>query len=631
MCGIAGFSGALQKPIEILLADILKHRGPDDCGSFSSSEKDMHLFHQRLSILDISQAGHQPMQSPDGKLVLVYNGEIYNFKQLRKELEGKGYSFHSQSDTEVILAAYQAWGEDFLTRMNGIFAFALWDSERDQFLLARDPMGVKPLYYASSDNNFAFCSEIKGLISLMPKIRELDHAALRRYFSFIYCPGDATPFRAVRKLAPGTAMWVSKGKPVKTWSYFRLPALDHADEAMTKEEAVEGTYQRLEEAVRRQMVSDVPIGAFLSGGIDSTAIVALAKKQAPNLKCFTIRTDNGRDAGETDDLPFAKMAAGHLGVSLDIVDVAASKIPYDIERMIWHLDEPIADPASLNTLYISELARGQGIKVLLSGTGGDDIFSGYRRHHALRLNMYLETIPAPIRMALLAAVRHIPAKSGFARRREKLIQIFSDAKNNGLPAYFLWGIKEDLDRLFLAAAEDPDEMVMQKFLAHADKDASPLQKMLALEQRFFLADHNLAYADKMGMAAGVEIRVPMLDLDLVHFAARIPDHYRIKGRTSKWVLKQAIRDHLPASILTRPKTGFGLPIRRWVRNELKEYIHDMLSESRLRQRALFDPHFVRRLIEENNSGRRDAAFTLFSLLCMEIWCQHFLDYQTLKK
>jgi asparagine synthase (glutamine-hydrolysing) len=373
------------------------------------------------------------------------------------------------------------------------------------------------------------------------------------------------------------------------------------------------------------MIADVPVGAFLSGGVDSTGIVAFAREQDPDMRCFTIRTRDGRDEGETDDLPFAQMAADHLDLSLDIIDVDADQIPRDIEKMIWHLDEPISDPASLNTLYISELARKNGIKVLLSGTGGDDLFSGYRRHHALAISQHLNRLPSALRGLFVNMLELLPARGGMARRRDKLAHILAQSEQNGLPTYFLWGMKDDLDKLFLAPAQAPAEAEMQQFLSQADSNTTALQQMLALDQRYFLADHNLIYADKMGMAASVEIRVPFLDLDLVRFAARIPDRFKLRGRQSKWALKQALKNDIPNQILTRPKTGFGAPIRRWMKNELKEFMSDTLSYDAVKRRGLFDADFVQRLMIENNSGSRDAAYTLFSLLSVEIWCQKFLD------
>jgi asparagine synthase (glutamine-hydrolysing) len=625
MCGIAGFIGALKSPIEVLLGDVIAHRGPDHVGSFSTSSMDVHLFHQRLSIIDLSDAGNQPMHSHDGKLVLVFNGEIYNFKSVRRDLEKMGYHFRSKSDTEVVLIAYQAWGDSFLTRLNGIYALALWDSDKNQTLLARDPLGVKPLYYAMSQNCMAFSSEIKAIVRLMPEICDLDHAALRRYYSFIYCPGNGTPFRAVKKLDPGSAIWVSEGQIAKGWSFFRLPSLNGTDGSMTEAEAINGTYNGVRDAVRRQMVSDVPIGAFLSGGVDSSALVAIAREMSPQIECFTIETANGRDFGETDDLPFAKLAASYLGVKLNTVEVKPSQIPRDLENMVWHLDEPIADLASLNTLYISKAARAMGIKVLISGTGGDDLFSGYRRHQALMFQERFRNFPGSLQSIFLKMFKNIPARAGFSRRRDKLIQILSDEKNSGIPAYFFWGLKEEVNNLFLESAPNAEEEVMHAFLAGANSNASALQKMLALEQRFFLADHNLNYTDKMGMAAGVEIRVPMLDLDLVTFAAGIPDQFRIKKMQSKWVLKEAMKPHLPPAILTRPKTGFGLPLRRWIKQDLNEYVQDMLCEERVRRRGIFDPKYVAKLISENASGKRDSAFSILSVLCTEIWCQKFID------
>ena len=290
MCGIAGLSGVLNSPIAEVMGDVISHRGPDNQGSFDDVQCGIHLFHQRLSIIDLSAAAHQPMSNEDGSLTLVYNGEIYNFPELKQALSAKGYKFRSESDTEVILHAFDAWGEASLGMLNGIFAIAIWDARSQTLLLARDPHGVKPLYYSEHQSNFIFCSEIKGILKLAPTLRDLDQDAIRRYFSFIYCPGSGTPFKGVRKLDPGSAMLVKSGKIITTWQYFECPFLSNGPSNSTISAVTDILDQKLHAAVSRQMLADVQVGAFLSGGVDSSTIVAYAREINPDINCFTIMT-----------------------------------------------------------------------------------------------------------------------------------------------------------------------------------------------------------------------------------------------------------------------------------------------------------------------------------------------------
>ena len=293
--------------------------------------------------------------------------------------------------------------------------------------------------------------------------------------------------------------------------------------------------------------------------------------------------------------------------------------------MIWYLDEPIADPASLNTFYIAEAARKQGIKVLLSGTGGDDLFSGYRRHQALMVGGMFDRLPAMARRLLSVVGRALPARGGFARRRDKLLQILNYGNSDALPSYFVWALDQQLDRLFINEGVTDPQSVMNSFLATSTPGLSPLQKMLALEQRYFLADHNLNYTDKMGMAASTEIRVPFLDHELVEFAARIPDSHRVKWGRAKIALKVVASRRLPKEIVTRPKTGFGVPLRRWLKEELRDYVNDTLCVDRIKRRGIFRPDYVQELLAWNETGQRDVSYTLFSLLCLEVWFEKYLD------
>lgn len=633
MCGIAGFSwypASTGAELSLTLG-ALSHRGPDDSGLFEDASSGVGLAHRRLSIVDLSPLGHQPMASPDGTVVLVFNGEIYNFRELRSDLERQGVAFRGHSDTEVLLNLYLAEGEAMLCRLNGIFAFALWDRSRQSLLLARDGLGVKPLYFAALDDGFVFASEIKALLQLLPVKGALDVAALQRYLTFLWCPGEGTPLRSVRKLLPGEAMVVRSGRIERRWNWYRLPAFRREGKpALDQTAVIEGTREHLRNAVRRQMIADVPVGAFLSGGLDSSAIVALAREQNPAIRCFTIEALGGQEAGATDDLPYARRVADHLGVSLDVVRIDAGRMAGDLERMVAQLDEPLADPAPLNVLYISQLAREHGIKVLLSGAGGDDLFTGYRRHRALMAEHWWSWLPSPMRQGLAKATGALDQRSALARRLAKL---FSGAGLDGdarLVNYFRWAQRADLEALYTAEfraafGESQAEAPMLEFLRDLPPETSLLERMLALEQRFFLADHNLLYTDKMSMAAGVEVRVPFLDLELVEFAAKIPDRFKQRGSQGKWVLKKAMEPYLPREVIYRPKTGFGAPLRRWMRHELRELLGDLLSEASLRRRGLFNPAAVQRLIADNDVGRVDASYTLLSLLCIEIWCRTYLD------
>jgi asparagine synthase (glutamine-hydrolysing) len=591
------------------------------------------LAHRRLSILDLSVTGAQPMVSDDGSLVLVFNGEIYNFRELRAELEVAGHRFRGHSDTEVLLHLYLTDGDKMLGRLNGIFAFAVWDKHKQSLFVARDGLGVKPLYYIETSNGFAFASEMKALLCVVPNARELDVPALHRYLTYLWCPGEGTPLRGVRKLTPGEALVVREGKVVRRWIWYQLPVFRGVIANLDQPTALAGTVDHLRRAVRRQMVADVPVGAFLSGGLDSSAVVAFASEQVPNIRCFTIKSVDGQEPGQTDDLPYALRVAKHLRVPLDVVTIDAGRMAADIETMIIQLGEPLADPAPLNVFYISRLAREHGIKVLLSGAGGDDLFTGYRRHVAVRYEHFWSWLPAGLREGLERATSGFDQRNPLLRRLAKLFNGAGLNGNEHLAGYFAWVRESDLLALYTpefragleeARASDP----MLEFLKPLPASVGLLDKMLALEQRFFLADHNLTYTDRMSMAVGVEVRVPFLDLDMVGFAARIPIGLKQHGRVGKWILKKALEPYLPHDVIYRPKAGFGAPLRRWMRNELRPLLGDLLSSESLARRGLFNPDAVQLLIAKNNSGQVDAAYTLLSLLSIEIWCRAYVDSTT---
>lgn len=631
MCGVTGaWTRDLDPEALRQSMSLLAHRGPDDTGEFVDCEAGVALGHRRLSIIDLSPSGHQPMVSEDGSLAIAYNGEIYNYRELRAGLEASGVVFRGDSDTEVLLRLYSSQGLVALSRLNGIFAFALYDKRAGELLLVRDGLGVKPMYYVEDGDGFRFASEIKGLAPWIPRCAKLDVDALHRYLTFLWCPGTGTPFAAVRKLAPGEAIRVRNGRVVERWSWYEPPTVRPVLRASIPAGPIGEVREAVRRAVTRQLVSDVPVGTFLSGGLDSSAVAAFARERLPDLRCFTIEPLGGTDEGEVADLPYARKVAAHLGVRLDVVSIDSSRMASDLEAMVWMLDEPLADPAPLNVLYISRLAREAGIKVLLSGAGGDDLFTGYRRHLALHYERWWSWLPASIRSGLDGKAQRLDQRVAWKRRLARLLSGAGGSGDARLAAYFTWVRRDDLialygERMRAAAESVRAEQPMLDFLARVDPSRSPLDRMLALEQRFFLADHNLLYTDKMSMAAGVEVRVPFLDPELVDLAARIPDRYKQRGRVGKWVLKKAMEPVLPREVIYRPKTGFGAPLRRWMRHELRDLVGELLSEASLRRRGLFDPQGVRRLIEDNDAGRRDGAYTLLSLLCIEIWCRRFVD------
>lgn len=607
----------------------MAHRGPDASGLWVGPREG--LAHRRLSIIDVSPTGAQPMASTDGSLVVSFNGEIYNYRELRAELTAQGLSFRGSSDTEVLLKLYESYGEAMLSRLNGIFAFGLWDARSGNLFVARDHLGVKPVYFAETSCGFAFASELKGLLRLAPEMRQLDVPALDRYLTFLCCPGEGTPLRGVRKLGPGEALRVRAGRIAKRWTWYQLPAFRGVAAPMSEAEAISGTLAHVREAVQQQTVADVPIGAFLSGGLDSSAVVALAREVVPNLQCFTIETQGEFEGGQTDDLPYARRVAEHLRVPLEVLSIEARGMMEDLERMVWSLEEPLSDPATLNVLYISERARQSGIKVLLSGTGGDNLFCGYRRHLAVNLERYWRWLPRGLRRALERVTSGLDQKRTVFRR---LSRFFAGADLEGdahLANYFRWISQPELLPLYSAEAraqlahEGADAPLLD-FLRPLPAGLGPLERMLVLEQRFDLIDHNLTYTDKMGMAAGVEIRVPLLAPAIVDFAARIPIHMKQRGRTGKWVFKEAMGPYLPRDVIYRPKAGFGAPLRCWMRDDgFRSLMRDVLSPEALTRRGIFDPIAVHRLMERTRSGAVDGAYTLLSLLCVEVWCRQFID------
>ena len=632
MCGILGFSGSFDPATLNAGVRAIAHRGPDDSGVFVDAAAGVGLGHVRLSSLDLSPLGHQPMLGADGSVVLVFNGEIYNFRELRAELVSAGYVFRGHSDTEVLLNLYLLSGEAMLQRLNGVFAFAIWDGRTRSIFVARDGLGVKPLYYAKTDAGVVFASELKALMVNPEVKREIDPYAVLMHLTYLWCPAPYTILTRVKKLPPGHAMLIMDGDIQRLWKYYELP-YDQPIEALSVEEAARQVEQSVRTAVERQMVADVPVGAFLSGGLDSSAVVAFAKQIQPDvrLQCFTIGLKDGGEEGFSEDLPYAKKVAEHLGVDLHTIYVGAEMVD-QLETMIYHLDEPLADPAPLNALFISRLAREHGIKVLLSGAGGDDIFSGYRRHYALQQEHYWDWCPGWGRRLLADGASLLSTGRPLLRRLRKAFEYADLEADERLVSYFYWGQPDHLEGLLSETnrreinSRRVSEPLIQA-LHNVPQHRDPLDRMLFLESKFFLPDHNLNYTDKMSMAVGVEVRVPLLDPDLVALAARLPVGYKQHGREGKWIFKKAMEKYLPHEVIYRPKTGFGAPLRSWLHSEskLKPLMMDVLSREAITRRGIFDAKSVDALIEQDAKGKVDATYTIFSMMCIELWCRKFLD------
>ena len=508
---------------------------------------------------------------------------------------------------------------------------------RGDLFLARDQLGVKPLYYAEVARGFLFGSEMKALLRCADLPRSIDATALHYMLAYTWTPAPRTMLEAVRKLEPGAALLVHAGRVSRRWSFYTVPydgSRSLLDEGMLAGELA----GHVQTAVRRQLVADVPVGAFLSGGLDSSAVVAMMRRALPEqrITCFTMAFsgDDGDD-GMRIDLPYARLAASHLGVDLQEVAMDAGAIGR-LGEMVYLLDEPQADPAPINALMIAEQARAMGIPVLLSGAGGDDLFGGYRRHWALSFERRWAWLPQSVRAGVqslaagAASGRSRGQSNPLLRRAAKMFAYAGEGEDRRLVSYFWWSTEQVRRALYSDAfaqrtADADTAAPLLESLRQIPAEQDPLQRMLFLETRHFLPDHNLNYTDRAGMAAAVEVRVPLLDLDVVRFATRVPSAFKQRGRIGKALFKKAMEPFLPGELIYRPKVGFGAPLRRWLRHELRQTVDDTLAGDVVRRRGFFDAAAVRQLVAADRSGAVDGSYTIFALMCFELWCQRFVD------
>ncbi len=617
MCGIIAIVHNSPTPNLVSMMDSIAHRGPDSRGFYQSEH--VSLGHLRLSIQDLSPSGHQPMVSEDGKYIIILNGEIYNHKEIREEISHK-YTFKSTGDTETLLYAFAEYGPVIFNKLNGIFAAVIYDMEQHKVYIVRDHFGIKPLYYAQCGTDVCFSSEIKAIRKHLHFDNAVNENALANYLYFLWSPGEDTPYTAVKKLLPGHYITIdlADNKNLKFTKYYELPFKGEYAQK-TEEEWIDELEERLTKAVSRQLLSDVPVGFFLSGGLDSSLIVAIAKKLNPNKRilCFTIdAATNGDGEGFVEDLPYAKKVAQYLDVDLEIIR-ADIDILRDFDKMVYHLDEPQADAAPLNVMNICKRARELGVIVLLGGTAGDDLFSGYRRHQSLYYKDKLAWIPQPLKKIIYSIAKLLPKSNATTRRIAKMFSQFKESDDQKqLASLYGWLDSDVVKGLFKHDLEfEPSKYLVSK-LNNIPNEKSSLNKLLFWDIKYFLTDHNLNYTDKMSMAYGVEVRVPFLDIELVEFSTRIPPKLKMKGVETKYLLKKVAERYLPHDVIYRPKTGFGAPVREWITDDLQPMLKNYLSAQNISQVGIFDYEAVWKLIEENQTGKVDASYSIWALLAI---------------
>jgi asparagine synthase (glutamine-hydrolysing) len=653
MCGISGIVNCGDREVLVRMTQVQAHRGPDDSGLWDRKFPDgsyIGLGSRRLAILDLSPVGHMPMCNEDRTVWITYNGEIYNFAELRQELEGKGHRFASHTDTEVIIHLYEQEGPDCVKRLNGMFAFAICDlrSPTPTLFIARDHFGIKPFYYFHDGRRFAFASEIKALLQIPEIEAELDPESLHQYLTFLWVPDPKTMFRRILKLPAGHYATFRKGE-LKVTQYWDLK-FPPASQVYTRSEddLAEEVRERFRRSVEAQMVSDVPIGAFLSAGLDSSSIVAMMcganrRAAAQPVRTYTVTFPRKYRVGETtlDDPEVAARLARQLGcenqrivVEPDVTDL--------LPRLIWHMDEPTADPAIITAYLVCREARKQAT-VLLSGVGGDELFAGYRKHVAHNWAQAYARMPSMARRAIESGLAALPSMRGtMVKGRLRLAKKMArSASLNSVDrfitncTYLDAGQKSGLyTSEYLAGASRFDAAGRHRAAFERVAEADFLNQMLYLDTKIFMTSLNLTYNDKMSMASSVEVRVPFLDRELAEFVAwNIPPHLKLKGLlrpTTKYIFRRAMRDLLPREVLQQPKAGFAAPVDYWLAHDLKEMVDDLLSADQVNKRGMFRPAAVQRFIDEHRSGRQDWSMQIWQFLTLELWMQTFIDGGALK-
>jgi len=616
MCGIAGIVSLDKRPVDPgdlqRMCDAIVHRGPDDEGYYF--EPGVGLGMRRLSIIGLD-TGHQPIHNEDGSIQVVFNGEIYNYKELRHELQQRGHSFYTETDTETIVHLYEEYGAGVVDKLRGMFAFALWDGRRRQLLLARDRLGIKPLYYAYIDGRLIFASELKAILQLNEIDVALNWKSAQRLFTFLTTPVFESVVEGVHKLGPGQILIAAANQEPRVeqyWDVRFVPDYGH-DEAFF----VERLRELLLEAVRLEMVSDVPVGAFLSGGLDSSSVVAMMSGLASEpVKTYTI----GFEDSGYDETPYARQVAAQFG-TVHTEQILATDALDVIEDIAWYLDEPLGDSSAIPTYMVSKLAA-RDVKVSLSADGGDELFAGYDKYLVESRERNYRFIPSPLRSGLGHIGRALPDS---ARGKSFLEHIALDGVNRYLDASTFFKL-EDQKRLFRSEvfelmSGDPSRSEAEHLRKQNGNWLSSLQY---LDLKSYLPLDILTKVDRMSMAHSLEARVPLLDHKLVEFAATIPPELKLKEGATKYIFKKAMRGILPDSIIDRPKHGFAVPLGKWFKGRFDDFLHDLLLSDTSKRRGIFNTGQVEHLIRLQRAGR-PLDSQLWTLISFELWCRTFMD------
>ena len=637
MCGIAGIADSRGRPVDQALlkemAERLAHRGPDDDGFFyngagggsADGGASVGLAFRRLSIIDVA-GGQQPMTNEDGNVQLVFNGEIYNYLDLRRRLEEIGHRFATRSDAETIVHLYESYGiRGACERLRGMYAFALWDEKERTLALARDRVGKKPLVYHLSDSRLAFASELDALLADSRIQREVDWNAVYHYLTYMCVPSPRTAFRGVKKLPPAHYLVFKKGK-VEIARYWELPAGPKL--AISREEACEAIREKLLEATRIRLMSEVPLGAFLSGGIDSSSVVAaMTRAGGGRVKTFSI----GFKEEKFNELPHARILARAYDTEHQefVVEPKALEV---LPLLVRRYGEPYADSSAIPSYYLAQMTR-RHVTVALNGDGGDECFTGYRRHYAMRVADFFHRFPRPLRVlgrvALKALVPNAGERSGLAAGLSRFAEAADLPRAERYARWIGFFSEQEKSRLLspeiLAGLEEPDSVEFMRELFAGCGQLDGADAAARADALFYLPNDLLVKMDIATMANSLEARSPFLDHEMLELAARLPARYKLRGRQLKSILKQAVAPWLPPEILSKPKWGFAVPIGTWFRGELKEFLRDHLLDGRFSGRGYFQPEEVRRLVEAHLEGRRDLGHHLWIILMFELWQRAFFD------
>lgn len=638
MCGIAGIiNGGSPEQLKAM-AMVQAYRGPDDWGMEWFAESSSGLAHRRLSIIDLSPLGHQPMKNKSGNRFITFNGEVYNYLEIRQTLINKGHQFNSNSDTEVILKAFDEWGYECVKKINGMFAFGIYDTITQELFIARDQLGIKPLYYQHCGDMFAFASEAKALFELDKIKKEINFNAVVSSLLFLWVPEPETGFKNILKLEAGHYA-VFKNNKLTVTQYWDVPINDAGGLKKNISKQVENNLideldEILNRVIRRQMIADVPVGAFLSGGLDSSLITALMRKinnGVINTYTIAFSPEDKRLEAMSDDAKYAKIVADYLHTNHREIEVGTD-INKLMPKMLWHLDEPIADGAAINTFLISQGAKQDGTTVLLSGMGGDEVFGGYRKQLATLLIEKYHKLPKPLRKAVLEpVVNALPVNIfnkgiKFSRWGKKFLR---SAQHDPMSAFIYGFAYLDYNELQKTLAPKWHKTSLEEYypiqkyreFQQKCKGIDIISAMTYLDTKLFLTGINLAYSDKASMAASIESRPPLIDIELVEFAAKLPPTMKIQNKTQKYLLKKVAERYLPKEIIYRPKAAFGTPIRAWMKRGLDNEVREMFQNPSTKILEYLNPNLPLEFLKEHIAGKEDNAHRLWGLYSMGLWLE----------